>query len=375
MTYRTSFALALSLLTAALIFCGPLRATPNPQEESPGRYPWDVPTQAPAPVNELMLEHAATFVRIMPPFDELVFEILDDGVLYHDRFTPCSWRGKLRGRNTSDWTVSVTMLRVTLRDTEGKEIQVEAEPSIDGYQYRPGDENEHSIYLEYDDANCWNKATNEAAVRLVAAEATEFKRYLHWMTQMMDYQRDVWVLSNPTDRPLAYDLTITRRDSAGMFLRSGEGGCTNTGSSWSGVQGELIWLPPGESVVKSYSLSQDEYEAGVTQELSVTTYAKCSGASFFADYDPDVVLESFTISGDTVTFVINNRSSREAKAGVLYVSVFAADGTPLYGRGLWPKLWRDIPPGERAQHTAELPHSDIGPPASRYEFLWVGMTR
>jgi hypothetical protein len=193
--------------------------------------------------------------------------------------------------------------------------------------------------------------------------------------------RDIWVLANPTDHVLSFVLHLTKRDANGLFLSEQDAdGCPSSGGGWYVVVGELIWLPPGSSVVLHNDLSSDETAQGITQELSVTTLAECSNSDFFARYDPDVVLVPIDDAGESgessQTFIIENRGSRNAVAGVLYLSVFAADGTPLYGAEVGGLSIGGVPPGERVKSPLDLPDTNeyLGLGPVRFEYLWVGMS-
>jgi hypothetical protein len=374
----------------AQIACGSSVST-SETTENILRNPWDVPTEVPASeYTQLVIEHGATFYLQKPSKDDVTVEALNDGVLETPSMqrhikSPCEWDARVSATKASGfypYEVVITGM-LAIIDTNGKrsEVQVELPPSGDINAFRLREDigsggyiGGYRISIKIDDPNCTSESEIRAISRIVSIEVTN----VEW-DEKAGGLRDTWILSNPTDRPLSFTYTITRRDADDMFLEKYEGrGCPKYGSGWDVVKGKLIWIPPGKSVVIYQDLDAKRADDGVTQELSVVTLDKCSNADFFGRYDPDVIMDSIYDNNDgTATLIIKNDSSHEAVAGVLYLSVYTRDGRPLYGEEL-SDIGKDIPSGEKVKRTVNISTSgsvDFGDgKGDRYEYLLVALT-
>lgn len=193
---------------------------------------------------------------------------------------------------------------------------------------------------------------------------------------------DVWEVSNPTVNALAPYYVRCTRDQDGFLLSSREWGiCASQHGSLSSLYGQMFLIPPGESIIVTDDLTEEEVAQGAAQELTVQTLEGCWFADYFGvHYDPNVRLIGVEQSEEALTLVIENAGSGKGH-GLLYVNVYTQDGTPIWGDLVGHAAPGGIPAGEKVKTSLglalDLPDKifDTTLGEVRLEFVWLGLSK
>lgn len=147
-----------------------------------------------------------------------------------------------------------------------------------------------------------------------------------------DHLSDVWLITNPHDIPLVLNWEYRKFDPAGELVQvEGFPPCAQNPDDLNSIHLQAAFVPPGEIIIVSKDITEDEEDDGYKTELEILPDQRCQASNRIRIFpDERIELESIEREGNLVTLVVYNGSTEEAM-GQLYVSVYDDHGDPVHG--------------------------------------------
>jgi hypothetical protein len=191
-----------------------------------------------------------------------------------------------------------------------------------------------------------------------------------------DHLSDVWLIKNPHDVPLTLNWEYRKFDPSGELVQvEGFPYCAQNPEDLNSIHLQAAFVPPGEIIIVSKDITEDEEDDGYKTELEIFPDQRCQTSNRVRIFpDERIELESIERESNLVTLVVYNGSTEEAM-GQLFVSVYDDHGDPVHGLVILLDSGNLLlQPGQSSKlsvYLSELLWED--PQPADYEFAFTGL--